>query len=89
MSALLPPLPPLRMTPREAWFAAKESVPFESSKGRVSAEMVVPYPPGIPVLCPGEEITAEVHGFLADQKAKGRHLHCSAGDGLETLSVVR
>ena len=87
--SLLPPIPPLRMTPREAWFAAKETVPFESARGRISAEMVVPYPPGIPVLCPGEEITDEVHGFLAGQKAEGRHLHCAAGDALETLSAVK
>jgi arginine/lysine/ornithine decarboxylase len=77
------------MTPREAWFAEKEAVPFEDARGRTSAEMVVPYPPGIPILCPGEIVTDAVHDFLAEQRAKGRHLHCAAGDGLETLSVVR
>ncbi|MCL1895313.1 MAG: hypothetical protein FWG03_02065 [Clostridiales bacterium] len=86
---ILPPVPPLRMTPREAWFAEKEAVPFEAACDRVSAEMVVPYPPGIPVLCPGESVTGEVHAFLAEQRSQGRHLHCSAGDALETLSVVK
>jgi len=76
------------MTPRKAWFAEKEAVLFGSARGRVSAEMVVPYPPGIPILCPGEVVTDEVYDFLAEQKRKGRHLHCAAGDGLETLTVV-
>jgi len=85
----IPPIPPLRMTPREAWFAEKEAVTFESALGRVSAEPVVPYPPGIPILCPGEVVTSEVHDFLAEQREKGRHLHCAAGDSLQTLSVVK
>ena len=87
--SILPPIPPLGLTPREAWFAEKEAVPFESAQGRISAELVVPYPPGIPILCPGEIITKEAHGFLLEQKHKGRHLHCAAGDSLLTLSVVK
>ena len=89
LASVLPPIPTLRLTPREAWFAVKETVPFESARGRISAEMVVPYPPGIPVLCPGDEITDDVHGFLAGQKAEGRHLHCAAGDNLETIIAVK
>jgi len=76
------------MTPRAAWFADKEAVPFEAVRGRVSAEMVVPYPPGIPVLCPGEAVTDEVYEFLDGQRRAGRHLHCAAGDSLATLNVV-
>jgi arginine/lysine/ornithine decarboxylase len=82
-------LPPLRMSPREAWFSGKETVPFEKALGRVSAEMVVPYPPGIPVLNPGELITDEVMAFLAAQRSKRRHIHAAAGDGLCTLVVVK
>ena len=88
-SSLCPPIPPLRMTPREAWFADKETVPFEKARGRLSAEMVVPYPPGIPVLCPGEIVTDEVFCYLDEQRKEGRHMHCIAGDSLETLSVVK
>ncbi|MCL2111813.1 MAG: aminotransferase class I/II-fold pyridoxal phosphate-dependent enzyme [Clostridiales bacterium] len=88
-AAVLPPMPPLRMTPREAWFADKETVPFEAARGRTSVEMVVPYPPGIPVLCPGEVVTDEVHDYLAEQRRAGRHMHSAAGDGLETLLVVK
>jgi arginine/lysine/ornithine decarboxylase len=88
-SSASPPMPRLAMTPRQAWFAELEDVPFNSARGRVSAELVVPYPPGTPVLCPGEVVTDEVYDYLAEQKAKGRHLHCAAGDSIETLSVVK
>jgi arginine/lysine/ornithine decarboxylase len=84
-----PVLPPMAMTPREAWFAPKERVSFAAAAGRVSGELVVPYPPGIPVLCPGERITAEIHDFLRQRRDENCHLHCSAGDSLETLLVVR
>jgi lysine decarboxylase len=84
-----PVLPPMAMTPREAWFAAKERVSFAAAGGRVSGELVVPYPPGIPALCPGERITPEIHDFLRQRKEENCHLHCSAGDALETLLVVR
>ena len=85
---VLPPIPPLRMTPRKAWFAKKETITFEKARERISAELVVPYPPGIPVLCPGEEVTDAVHEFLSSQREAGRHMHCAAGDSLATLSVV-
>ena len=85
---ILPPIPQLHMTPRKAWFAKKEKVPFEEALGKVSAEMVVPYPPGIPILCPGEVVSDEVYEYLSAQKRAGRHLHCAAGDKLSTLTVV-
>ena len=86
---VLPPIPSLIMTPRKAWFADKDKIPFEQARGRISAEMVVPYPPGIPVLCPGEIVSDEVHDYLNEQRKAGRHMHCSAGDSLTTLTVVR
>ena len=46
-------------SPREAFFAPRESVEVEQAVGRVSAELVAPYPPGIPVLAPGEEVTLD------------------------------
>jgi arginine decarboxylase len=47
------------MTPRDAFFARVEQVPVEDAVGRVAAEMVSPYPPGVPVLAPGELISQE------------------------------
>ncbi|MDA8235716.1 MAG: aminotransferase class I/II-fold pyridoxal phosphate-dependent enzyme [Clostridia bacterium] len=60
----LPPLPLLRMNPREAWFARHRLVSLGDSIGRVAAQTVAPCPPGIPVLIPGEEISPEIGAYL-------------------------
>lgn len=49
-----------RINMRSAYYGNKERIPFKNAKGRISAEMIVPYPPGVPILMPGEEITEEV-----------------------------
>ncbi|MFC7766710.1 Orn/Lys/Arg family decarboxylase [Leucobacter soli] len=65
--AAMPPLPapgPGVMTPREAYFAATEVVPADAAAGRISADALAAYPPGIPNIVPGETITAETVAFL-------------------------
>jgi arginine decarboxylase len=57
------------LAPREAFFAPNETVTAAEAVGRVSAELVAPYPPGIPVLAPGELITAEAVAALHDTAA--------------------
>ena len=52
----LPPLPGVGCSPRLAFFARKEPVSFAAAAGRVAAEQVMFYPPGIPILCPGDRI---------------------------------
>jgi arginine/lysine/ornithine decarboxylase len=52
------------VTPRTAFFGRAELVPVEEAVGRIAAEQVTPYPPGIPVLVPGERINAEVLEYL-------------------------
>lgn len=59
-----PPEPELVMTPREAYLGPKRLVPLRHSVGRIAAEMVAPYPPGVCVLVPGERITPDVAGYL-------------------------
>jgi Arginine/lysine/ornithine decarboxylases len=53
-------VPPQIMSPRQAFYADKISVPFGEAIGRVAAEAVMIYPPGIPICIPGELITAEI-----------------------------
>ena len=71
LGCALPETPPQRMTPREAFFFPSVEVDFEKSIGQVSAEQVMFYPPGIPILCPGEEITAECVDYVKRMKALG------------------
>ena len=74
--------------PREAFFAGRESVPVERAVGRVSAELVAPYPPGIPVLAPGEEVTPEVVEALLAARAAGNRIAYAADPTVRTLDVI-
>ena len=65
----LPDPGPRRMTVREAWFAPTEIVDSGAAVGRVSADSVAAYPPGIPNLMPGEEITEQTVEFLRETAA--------------------
>ena len=76
------------LTPREAFFAPRESVPVEAAVGRVSAELVAPYPPGIPVLAPGEEVTIDAVDALLAARAAGSRIAYAADASVRTLDVV-
>ena len=66
----LPSLPPVRRMPREAVLAFQEAVPLEKAVGRVAGEAACPCPPGVPIVMPGEEITAECAEFLTKYQLK-------------------
>lgn len=85
----LPKIPPVRMLPRDAFLASTESVPFKSSAGRICAEVITPYPPGIPVLAPGEEITPEVVAYLDLELRAGGRMQGPYDSSLRTIRVVR
>lgn len=87
-SRALPPIPPQRATPREAYFAPYRALPLRETIGRVAAEAIIPYPPGIPVLCPGEVVTAEIVDYAAACRADGVPLHGPADPALATLRVM-
>ena len=76
------------MTPRQAFFAPRERVQFEQAIGRVSAELVAPYPPGIPALAPGEIVSAELVAALRDEVAGGTRMAGVSDATLTTLFVV-
>jgi arginine/lysine/ornithine decarboxylase len=59
------------MLPRDAFFAAKQTVEADKAAGRICAEQITPYPPGIPVIIPGERITAELLDYLRTGLAAG------------------
>lgn len=83
-----PGLPRQRMSPREAVFARNRAVPFVHSAGRISAEILAPYPPGIPIICPGEEITKEIIEFLRLVKKAGIYIQGPEDVKLERVRVV-
>jgi lysine decarboxylase len=77
------------LAPRAAFFADHERVAAEDAVGRVSAELVAPYPPGIPVLAPGELITEELLSALRSVAADGVRVAYASDPSLSTLEVVR
>jgi arginine/lysine/ornithine decarboxylase len=76
------------MTPRDAFFAATRAVPLAAAAGAVAAELVTPYPPGIPVLAPGEVVTADKLAYLQAGRAHGMHVCGPADPSLATIQVV-
>jgi arginine decarboxylase len=76
------------MLPREAFFAAAEHVPARAAVGRIAAEMISPYPPGVPVVAPGEVITAPVVDYLTSGVAAGMLLPDAAAPTAKTLRVT-
>lgn len=80
--------PVTALPPREAFFATHDIVPTGEAVGRISTELVAPYPPGIPVLAPGEEITTAALAALGDARAAGVRIAYAADPTLATLRVV-
>jgi arginine decarboxylase len=77
------------LTPREAFFADREAVAWRQAVGRVCAEVVAPYPPGVPVLAPGERITEEALAGLQRASAGGARIAYAADPTLSTVLAVR
>ncbi|MEW6547183.1 MAG: aminotransferase class I/II-fold pyridoxal phosphate-dependent enzyme [Bacillota bacterium] len=84
----LPPVPPLQLLPREAFFRPSRPVSLEHARGMISAETVTCYPPGIPVLCPGELVTPEVLDYLLAIRSAGLRISGPADPDLRYLRVL-
>ncbi len=85
----LPPVPPMRMRPREAFLASTEVVKFRESAGRICAETLTPYPPGIPVIAPGEEITPEIVDYVRLELKAGVRIQGPYDGELRVIRVVK
>jgi arginine decarboxylase len=75
------------MLPRDAYFAATEQV--TDPVGRIAAEMISPYPPGVPAILPGERFNKAVVDYLRAGKAAGMRIPDASDPDLETFRVVR
>jgi arginine/lysine/ornithine decarboxylase len=75
--------------PRDAFFGPTEDVPRRDAVGRVAAEQITPYPPGIPVIIPGERINTAVIDYLESGLQAGMVLPDPADPSLDTIRVVR
>jgi arginine decarboxylase len=83
-----PPWGELAMTPREAFLAPQDVVPVGEAVGRVAAESLAAYPPGIPNVLPGERLTAETLEYIQQAIEHGGSLRGASDRALRTLRVV-
>ena len=80
--------PEVVTSPQEAFYADKVSVPIAESEGRVCSEFVMCYPPGIPILAPGERITGEILEHIQYAKEKGCSMTGSEDPDLQHINVL-
>jgi arginine decarboxylase len=83
-----PPWGPLEMTPREAFLGAQEVVPVDQAVGRIAAESLAAYPPGVPNVLPGERLTAETWEYIQAMLAHGGSLRGASDRSLRTARVA-
>ena len=74
--------------PRDAFLGAAEVALVDEAVGRVSAESIAGYPPGIPALLPGERITAELVAYLRELRDSGARLHGASDPDFRTIFVL-
>lgn len=81
--------PEVVMTPQQAFYAEKHSLPIGQSDGFICSEFVMCYPPGIPILAPGERITREILDYIAYAKEKGCFLTGTEDIHIKSINVVK
>jgi len=77
----------MSLIPRDAFFASKRKVGIRESIGEVAGELISPYPPGIPVLIPGEVITEKVVDYLLHVRSKGAQINGASDSSLSSILV--
>lgn len=80
--------PEVVIAPQQAFYSEQRSIPIEESKGYVSGEFIMAYPPGIPILAPGERITEEIINYITYAKAKGSSLTGTEDMAIENIRIV-
>lgn len=84
----IPDTPEMVVSPQEAFNSDTKSVKFEESVGEICAEMIMAYPPGIPIICPGERITEEVVEYVRVLKQEKCHLQGTEDPKIENIKVL-
>ena len=84
-----PPLmPDVISSPRQAFYSPKKFMPLSGSAGQISGEMLMSYPPGIPIICPGERMTQDIIDYVRVLKEQGSLLQGTADPLAENIRVL-
>lgn len=81
--------PQVVVSPQDAFYAEKEMLPLDETDGRICSEFVMCYPPGIPILAPGERITTEILKYIKYAKEKGCSMTGPEDPDIEHLNVLK
>ncbi len=84
----IPEMPEMAVSPRDAFYSETRSVLLEESIGEISAEIIMAYPPGIPIICPGERITAELVEYIRLLKDENCRLQGTEDPGVNQIRVL-
>lgn len=84
----VPAIPESALSPREAFNSSTASLPIGDTVGLVSAEFLMAYPPGIPILCPGEIVTREIVDYIETMKAAGLYVQGTVDPEVNFLNIV-
>ncbi|KEK20956.1 arginine decarboxylase [Bacillus manliponensis] len=85
----IPEIPVLALSPRDAFYSETEVVPFQEAAGRIIADFVMVYPPGIPIFTPGEIITQENLDYIHKNLEAGLPVQGPEDMTLQTLRVIK
>jgi lysine decarboxylase len=78
----------MEIVPRDAFLGSQEPVPLAEGEGRIAAESLAAYPPGVPNVLPGERLTRETLDFIAETLSHGGYLRGASDRTLKTIRVV-
>ena len=81
--------PIVKMNPRNAYYGEKESIELEDSVNRICGENIMAYPPGIPIISPGEIITAEILDYIRKLKENNAYLTDMQDKELKKVLVIK
>lgn len=84
----MPATPELVLIPREAFYSEKNTILFEESEGKISGELIMAYPPGIPIIVPGERISRETIEYIHDLKDAKLHIQGMRDPELKYINVI-
>jgi arginine/lysine/ornithine decarboxylase len=84
----IPSIPEKVLSPRDAFYSNKVSKPLLESENMISGEFLLAYPPGIPILCPGEKITKEIIDYVLQLKNAGLYVQGTEDPSVSHIQVV-
>ena len=80
--------PEVVLSPQSAFYSGKKSLPIKQCVGQICAEFIMCYPPGIPILAPGEKITQEIIDYILFAREKGCSLQGTEDLSADYLNVI-